>query len=221
LIRTDSPFPWWGRGLGGKGAEFTVWILNLKKDTMTRILIVIILLIAGFTAPCQSKKERKKNKIKSTTEWETAVTDGKSTTYRVSYEEFDKDGRTITKIEYSPDGSVTFKSTAKYDSFGNKTAETEFDPGKKKNLMWTYRYNAMKDKTEESEYNADGTLRKKTVFALDANGNRISETETDPSGKILKKSTYTYNAKNLKTGKTTTGGTDIKEKSKKWAYDYH
>jgi hypothetical protein len=194
---------------------------EFKKDTMTRILIVIILLIAGFTAPCQTKKERKKNKIKSTTEWETAVTDGKTATYKVSFEEFDKDGRTITKVEYSPDGSVTFKSTVKYDGFGNKTAETEFDPAKKKNLMWTYRYNAMKDKTEESEFNADGTLRKKTVFSYDASGNRITETETDPSGKILKKSTFTYNSKNLKTGKATAGSSDSKEKSKKWDYVYH
>ncbi len=188
---------------------------------MNRVIILFIVLLIGSAAPCQSKKERKKYKIKSTTEWETIDIDGKSATYKTSYEEFDKAGRTIVKIEYASDGSISVKYTAVYDNYGNKTTETEFDAGKKRNIKRTSRYNALKDKTEETEYNASGEILKKTVFAYDANGNKISETETDAAGNLLKKTLFSYNAKNLKTGKSTAPGSKKKDKSKKWDYVYY
>jgi hypothetical protein len=188
---------------------------------MNRTIILFLGLLIGITAPCQSKKERKKNKIKSTTEWETTTLDGKAPSCKTSYEEFDKAGRTVVRIDYAPDGSVSAKTTATFDSYGNKTAETEFDAGKKKDLKWTYRYNALKDKTEETEYNAAGEMLNKTVYTYDANGNKLSETETDAAGNLIKKSVYTYNSKNLKTGKTTAPGSKKKDKSKKWEYVYY
>jgi YD repeat-containing protein len=185
---------------------------------MTRTLLLILGLLIAVTVPCQSKKERKENRIKSTTEWETAIVDGKSTTYKVMYEEFDKAGRPVMKVEYAPDGAVTCRSTVIFNSFGNKTEETEFDLAKKKNLRWTYRYNALKDKTEEVEYEGSGAIRKKTTFTYDARGNRITETETDAAGNLLQKAVFTYNQKNLKTGKTIITGSKLKDKSKKWDY---
>lgn len=188
---------------------------------MNRTILLLLGLLIGFSAPCQSKKERKKNKIRSTTEWETSVTDGKTNTYKCNYEEFDKAGRPVLKIDYAPDGTVLVKKTAVFDSYGNMTAETEFDAEKKKNLMWTYRYNALKDKTEETEYNSAAQILRKTVYTYDANGNRLTETETDAAGTLLKKTVYTYNPKNLKTGKTNTAGSKKKDKSKKWEYVYY
>lgn len=189
---------------------------------MNRFIILSLLLLVGLTAPCQSKKERRKCRLKSATEYETSEVNGKSTTSVASFEEYDKEGRIITKIDYSPSGEVKYKSTVKYDSYGNKIAETELDVAKKRNLMWTYRYNALKDKTEESEYSADGTLQKKTLFTYDVNGNRLTETESDAAGNLLRKIQYTYNNKELKSGKTTvrfSGGE--KEKSKRWEYEYY
>jgi hypothetical protein len=185
---------------------------------MNRIHLLILGLLIAIAATGQSKKERKENRIKSTTEWETAIIDGKSTTYKVMYEEFDKTGRPVLKVEYAPDGTVTYRSTVTFNSFGNKTEETEFDLAKKKNLRWTYRYNALKDKTEEVEYEGSGAIRKKTTCTYDARGNRITETETDASGKLLQKSVFTYNQKNLKTGKTIITGSKMRNKSKKWDY---
>jgi hypothetical protein len=78
---------------------------------MNRTILLFICLLVGLTAPCQSKKERKKNKIKSTTEWETSTVDGKTTTFKTSYEEFDKAGHSTLKVEYNPDGSVSVKTT--------------------------------------------------------------------------------------------------------------
>jgi hypothetical protein len=188
---------------------------------MNRTIIFILCVLIASAAPCQSKKERKKNKIRSTTEWETTLTGGKPATYKTSYEEFDKAGRSTLKINYAPDGSIEDKTTAVFDSYGNMTEETSFDAAKKKNLRWTYRYNAMKDKTEEVEYDGNGAVMKKTLNTYDASGNKITETETDAAGNLLKKSTYTYNSRNLKTAKTTAPGSKQKEKSKKWEYVYY
>jgi hypothetical protein len=188
---------------------------------MNRTLIVVLCLLIGMTAPCQSKKERKKYKIKSTTEWETVTLDDKTSTYKTTYEEFDKAGHSTLRIEYAPDGTIIYKATAIYNSYGDKTEETEFDPAKKKNIRITYRYNAMKDKTEEVEYDGNGAIRKKSAFTYDANGNKITETETDAAGTLVKKSNYTYNSKNLRTGKTNAPGSKQKEKSKKWEYVYY
>jgi hypothetical protein len=188
---------------------------------MNRTLAILLLLLIGMAAPCQSKKERKKNKIRSTTEWETTVVNDKPVTYKTSFEEFDKAGRSVAKIDYAPDGTVVYKITAVYNSHGDKTEETELDPAKKKNVRITYRYNALNDKTEEVEYEGSGAMKKKTTFAYDASGNRIGETETDGTGAIIRKWVYTYNSKNLKTTKSSVQGTKQKEKSKKWEYVYY
>jgi hypothetical protein len=188
---------------------------------MYRILIFATCLIMVISASGQTKKERKKNKIKSATDWEIVYDNGKANTYKSAYEEFDKDGQTTLKIEYGPFGQVLTKVTAKYDSFGNKTEETEMDASKKKNSKTTYKYNAFKDKTEESEYNSSGVLLKKTVFTYNADGNRVSEIILDASGVVLKKTTYTYNSKKLRSGKQTTGNSNVPESGKKWEYEYY
>ena len=188
---------------------------------MNRLTTIIICLVVGISAPCQSKKEIKKFKIRSATEWETLTADGKTNTYKTSYEEFDKAGHSILKIEYGPDGSILHKETATYNNYGKKTEESEWDVIKKKNTRKVYKYNAMQDRTEEVEYNAAGVILKMIAFTYDADGNKTVETITDPAGNILKKMTFTYNAKNLKTGKQTFTKSAVPESVKKWDYVYY
>lgn len=195
---------------------------NNNISILLRGIFVISLLVAvGFQSMGQSRKERKKYRVKSTTEYETAVVNGAKVTYREKYEEFDKEGRVITSIEYEPDGSIRVKMTAKYNGLGLKTAETEMDVKKNKNVIKTFRYNAMKDKTEESEFAPDGTLLKRTEFSYDVNGNRLTETEFDASGTLLRTITYTYNNKELKVARRSVTATGEKEKSKSWEYEYY
>src|ERR1043166_4842996 len=95
---------------------------------MKKILVsTCILLSAGTYCLGQSKKEIKANKIKSTTEYTTETISGKEVSYKSTYSVFDKDGNTIEKTEFGPDGSVKKKSTAKFDSKGNKIEETNFE----------------------------------------------------------------------------------------------
>lgn len=188
---------------------------------MYRILIFTTCLIMVISASGQTKKERKKNKIKSATDWEIVYENGKANTYKSAYEEFDRNGHSTMKIEYSPDGAVLTKVTAKYDIYQNKIEETEFDASKKKNIRKTSKYNAFKDKTEEMEYNSSGVLIKKTVFTYNTEGNKASEIIMDAAGTVLKKSTYTYNSKKLKSGKLTISNSNVPESGKKWEYEYY
>jgi len=188
---------------------------------MRRILIFASCLILVISVSGQAKKEVKKNKIKSTTDWEIVYENGQSKTYKSSYEEFDKNGHTTMKVEYAPDGTILTKMTVKYDAYQNKTEETEFDFSKNKNIRKTYKYNAFKDRTEELEYNSSGVLFRKTLFTYNPDGNKTSEIMMDPSGTVLKKTTYTYNPKKLKSGKQTMNKSNYPESGKKWEYEYY
>jgi hypothetical protein len=187
---------------------------------MNRIIIVVMCLFLTCGVQGQSKKERKKAKVKSTTEFQTVIDEGKSTTYKASYEEYDRNGKSITKVDYGIDGSMLLKVTCKYDSYGNKVEETEFSVAKKKTIIRTMKYNAFRDKTEEAEYNGSGTLLKKTAYTYNADADKTSEVVTDAAGNVIKKVVYTYNSKKLKTGKKTLSGKDILESEKKWEYEY-
>jgi YD repeat-containing protein len=183
--------------------------------------MVVMAIFLVFQTAGQSRKERKKEKIRSVTEMESKTISGKPVTYKVSYEEYDKEGRIITRIEYNPDGSISSKITAVFDSFGNKTAETEFDAAKKKDIRRSFRYNAMNDKTEEKEYNGSGTVTGRTTFTYDQNGNSTGETIFDAAGQVVKKIAYTYNSKKLKTGKKTIQQAPSGVTEKKWEYVYY
>jgi uncharacterized protein YbbC (DUF1343 family) len=187
---------------------------------MKNVSISIVLVLIALTTLAQGKKERKVNKIKAITEWETAVVAGKTVPFKSIYEEFDREGRSTLRIEYDSAGNILLRSTVKYDSYGNKIAETDYNAAKKRNVILTSRYNAFKDKTEESEFNEAGVLQKKTVFTYDNDGKRLTETETNPAGEVIKKTVYTYNAKDLKTEKSVTKGKQP-GKSKRWEYVYY
>jgi hypothetical protein len=188
---------------------------------MKHTLFLALFIFSLLAAPCQSKKEIKKYKIRSTTEWETINGNGDLLTYKSTYEEFDKNGRSTLRVEYGTDKSILHKESAVYDVYGNKTEETEYDATKKKNVRRTMKYNALKDKTEEIEYNESGGIMKKTAFSYDASGNKTSEIVTDNSGNVMKKMTYTYNSKNLKTGRQMFIKSVVPESVKKWDYVYY
>ncbi len=81
----------------------------------TTILCISLLLALGLQA--QSKKELKANNIKSITVWQADAKNSKVDGFKESYEEFDKNGRTIVKTEYNKEGTVTKKETNKRIKF--------------------------------------------------------------------------------------------------------
>ena len=88
-----------------------------------KYVVVILLVVVTVVVFSQNKKTAKSHKLKSSTVWQTDIDNGKSVTYKDSYEEFDKNGHSLQKIDYKKDGTVKKKSTAVYDNFQNKIEE--------------------------------------------------------------------------------------------------
>lgn len=188
---------------------------------MKTLTAILLLLLFSNLAHCQSNKEIKLNKIKSVTSWSNDKEDGTSTTYKDSYEAFDKNGNTILKLKYKKDGTVSGKETWKYDKNENKVEEFEYDGNNSIVSHKTSVYNALEKKTEERELSASGELIRKTSFTYTPAGEKATETVTDAKGNVLKKVEYSYNARDLKTQRSSSNKYKKLETLKKWAYEYY
>lgn len=158
-------------------------------------IFLFIFTVAVLRSPCQSRKEARENKIKSTTEWVTENVNGKDITRKESYEEFDKKGNSILKIDYKKDGTIDKKVSLSYNNENKKSNEIEYTP--------------------------EGEIFKKTTFIYNSNGDKTSEIVYNKNGQILKKRIYKYNSKELKIENQTINNTGKIETVKKWAYDYY
>ncbi len=188
---------------------------------MRKTLIFATLLLAGHIAFSQSGKEIKTNKIKSITTWQNDKDDSPAKVYKDTYEVFDKNGNTTTKIDYKKDGSIKSRQQFKFDKDNNKTEELEYDGNNVVITHKTYAYNAFGKRTEEKEFAPNGELTRKTTYTLNASGDKTAETVTDAKGAMLKKVEYTYNSRNLKTQRTTSNKAKQVELIKKWTYEYY
>jgi len=150
---------------------------------------MVIVPLIGFS---QSKKEIKDNKIKSTTVEKTEQKDGVVVTYKETYEEYDKNGNTIVKIEYNKAGEIKSKENNKYDGFGNVTEKTEFEKKSGKTVKTTYKYDAKGEKTEEIVYDTDGVIKSKQIFVKDNKGLKKETKEYNSKGELRWSRKYTY-----------------------------
>lgn len=155
-------------------------------------LIILLLSVATLTVNGQSKKRIREHKVMSETVYTTKTVNGKEVQVKDSYEEYDKNGNVILKIEYNKEGAV--KKTEKY------------------------KYNANKDKIEEIVYDATGKLKSHFTFVYNSSGERIGEIEYDAAGKIIKQSITTYDSKGFKVEKRTYDGDKKLISVKKYIY---
>ena len=154
----------------------------------------------------------------------TMYENGKATTWKDSYEEFNRTGKTTLYIGYGKDGTILHKEATTYDKDGNVLEVIVTDAKEGKSYRMTYTYSVVKDKTllmEESEFNPTGALVKKTVYTYNASRKKATETISDATGMTVKKILYNYNAKNLKSHKQVLGKTNVPESSKEWQYEYY
>lgn len=196
---------------------------------MKRFLFFLAILAGASSLSAQSKKQIKELKIKSMTETTVLYRDGKETAnYKSEYKTFDKDGNTITDIEYFQDGSVRRKETNKYDGKdkieeiveNNNSGSDDDNDGPRKYHRTTWQYNNKGDKTEEVEYDASGKVIKKTTFGYSNTGDRMYELVYDGSGKMLKKTVYGYGTKGLRSEKKIYGPGEVLVRHIKYTYTY-
>lgn len=89
----------------------------------------------------QTEQERiAKNDIKTKTEWEHSVDNGKVSSKGVKMSEttYDESGRILEKISYRYNGNISSKVTYKYNSQGNVTEHIRFDGRKNKYTLKRY-----------------------------------------------------------------------------------
>ncbi len=201
----------------------------MKLKIFFILVFTYVSLVFGFS---QSKKEVKKNKIKSISEFISVMENGKPVSYQLSYIVFDKNGNTIENIEYNKDGSLKKKETCKYDSDNNKMEETCYSKKESKepksnsenkveNTKTVYKYNANKDRIEDCEYDGtSGKLIRKQVYSYDKKGNKCLEETYNDENKLTKKIVCTFNNKGLKTKKEHYNEKGDLEVTKKYVYEF-
>jgi len=180
----------------------------------------------------QDKKDVKKNKIKSVTEFVVLNENGKDVTFKGYYKAFDKNGKSIEETEFNRDGSIQKKDLTKYDKYNNKIEETNFKKQKtaeekmantkeKNNVRTTYKYNANNDKTEESTYDAvTGKLISKETSSYNNKGEKSIEEIRDGDDKLVKKIIYAYE-KGLKSEKKIFNADNVLLETKKYIYEFY
>src|SRR4051812_554403 len=94
---------------------------------MKYIYLFAALLLISFNAGAQSKKDLKKNKVKSYKEIHTSVENGKEETHDALVQKMDGDGNVIEEIDYDKEGKIKSHFTAVYDRNGDKSEEQIMD----------------------------------------------------------------------------------------------
>jgi len=159
-------------------------------------LVFILLVLIPIISFSQGKKAIKNNNISSKTITTTYTNkEGKTTTYKDNYEEYDKKGNTILKINYNKDGSVKKRTTFKYDSFNNLTEEIVEEGNPVKKTSYSYKYNSDGKKTSEIVKNEEGKTIKRITYSYDSKKLRTEKQEFDKDNKLKSRSitTYEYN----------------------------
>ncbi len=158
---------------------------------MKKIALLLVMVLPLFCFS-QSAKKVRNNKITSQTITKTIAIDTLIITYVDTYEEFNKDGKTITEIKYDMSGLVRRKKAYKYDTFGNVSEELEYKQNKAKTVKKTFKYDAFGNETERIITDEEGNEIEKQVFTYDKNGLKETSVEYRPNGEIKWEKKYTY-----------------------------
>ncbi|MES2285335.1 MAG: hypothetical protein V4547_06565 [Bacteroidota bacterium] len=182
----------------------------------------------------QGKKDIKKNKMKSMTEFVTTAENGKENTYKAYYVAFNKNSEIIEETEFNSNGSIKKGETTKYDVNNNKIEETYFEQKERKtpknnseqiekiNIKTVYKYNVHNDKTEEDELDIiNAKIIKIHLFSYNKKGEKDAEEIYNSEKKLIKKETFIYNNKGLKVEKKTFNGNNELEITKKYVYEFY
>ena len=160
---------------------------------LTKILTITVVFwcLGGFCV-AQSKKDIRKNGVKSLTEMIINYHDGKESTHQDSYQKFNKNGDTVDETEFDKTGKIKKRVVTKYNSLNDKTEETTFDEKGKQVEKLTYKYNSDGEKTEEWLYNDKNELVEKSVYSFNKKGLKTDRKTYDMKGKLIQLKKYIY-----------------------------
>ena len=90
-------------------------------------LLLAIALLSWGTVFSQSKKDIKKNKVKTVSVSKTFTKDGKEITLKESFNKYDADGNMVEEINYDENGTVKGHQSFVYTKNGDKTEEAHYE----------------------------------------------------------------------------------------------
>ena len=151
---------------------------------------ISLLCLFSFYSVAQSKKNIKKNKVKSTSVTTTEDVKGSQQTFKDTYEEYDSDGNTIVDIEYNPDGTFKKKETYKFNKNGDVLEHVVYGTQGEIKKSTTMKYSALFDKMDDK-----GVLKKKAIYTYDKKGLKLEKKTVDGKDKLLSDKKYTYEYK--------------------------
>ncbi|MGX7689077.1 hypothetical protein ACWA1C_18075 [Flectobacillus roseus] len=154
--------------------------------------IAILLLATSYLSYGQSKKEVKKNKIKTVTELITDYVGGKEVTRNDSYKKFNKQGEVTEEIEYDKTGKLKRKVLSRYNEFDDKVEETVVDVNNHQVEREVYKYDSFKEKSEVLHYNERNELDSRSVYIINGNGLKTEKKTYDAKGKLIQIKKYLY-----------------------------
>src|SRR5437868_1908222 len=146
-----------------------------------KLILFFVAFISILSINAQSKKDLKKNKVKSFHQVHTSIENNKETTVDALVQKLDGNGNVLEEINYDKEGKIKSHFTATYDKNGDKSEEVVFDEDGKIKKKKAYKYNAKGDRTEESHMDASGKLTEKIIYSYNANGDKVAEVTMDAS----------------------------------------
>ena len=139
----------------------------------------------GTHSFAQSKKDIKKNKIKSVKVTMTTVKSGAEVTIPESVERYDANSNLLEVIDYDKEGKVKLHESYTLNKGGDVIEQINYTEDGKVNKKIVTKYNALGDKTEETRYDANGVLLNKEVYTYNAQGERTTEITFDAKKNVI------------------------------------
>lgn len=153
--------------------------------------ILLLMLIVSSTIFAQSKKDIKKNKVKSLTETIISYENGKEIIHNDLIRKFDKNGQVIEETNFDKNGKIKTKTISKFNNLEDKVEETVLDGNNRQISREVYKYDAEDEKSEEWHYNEKNEFESKSVYVV-KNGLKIERKTYDSKGKLIQLKKYIY-----------------------------
>lgn len=153
---------------------------------------IIIICFASSTCLAQSRKEAKKNHLKSVTEIVSDFSSGKEVKHYDVQKKFDKNGNVTEEVNYDKKGIAESKTLTKYNSEDDKIEEFVYDPSGKLQSKTLFKYDFNGEKVEEQVFSDKNVLVSRVVYINNAQGLRLERKTFDAQGKLIQIKRYVY-----------------------------
>lgn len=185
---------------------------------INNLFLFVMLLTPGYFFG-QNKKEIKKYKIKSLTEFVTDNLSDKPQKTKM-FSRFDNSGNLTEYIEFDVDGTISKRETYLLNKSGDVLEHSFYKANGSVQKKISRKFNSNNDKTEEIVTDSQGNQIEKRIISYDVNGNKTLEMLFDFNNKLAEKTVLIYNKYGMKIEKNTYKGNGVLISQKNYQYAF-